>query len=101
MPELPCADEQFELTLSAHFLFTYADRLHFDFHVQTLLEMLRVTRHEVRIFPTVDLSGKRYEYMDELKSIVEQRAYSVSEVKTSYEFQRNAHTMLRIQELSQ
>ncbi|MNW66566.1 hypothetical protein D3C74_450490 [compost metagenome] len=69
--------------------------------MQTLLEMLRVTRHEVRVFPTVDLSGKRYEYMDELKSLLEKRGYIVSEVKTSYEFQRNAHTMLRIQKMSQ
>ena len=50
LPELSFNKDQFDLTLSAHFLFTYADRLNFDFHVRTLLEMLRVTRHEVRIF---------------------------------------------------
>jgi hypothetical protein len=96
LPELPFGDDQFDLTLSAHFLFTYADRLSFDFHVQTLLEMLRVTRNEIRIFPTVDLSGKRYKHMDELMSFLEKRGYILSEVRTSYEFQRNAHTMLRI-----
>ncbi|MGQ8871981.1 SAM-dependent methyltransferase [Paenibacillus sp. TSA_86.1] len=96
LPQLPFNDEQFDLTLSAHFLFTYADRLSFGFHTQTLLELLRVTRHEIRIFPTVDLSGKRYEFMDELKASLEKRGCVVSEIKTSYEFQRNAHTMLRI-----
>ncbi|WP_342551329.1 SAM-dependent methyltransferase [Paenibacillus sp. FSL R7-0652] len=96
LPELPFDDEQFDLTLSAHFLFTYADRFNFDFHVQTLLEMLRVTREELRIFPTVDLTGRRYEHMDELKLLLENKGYCVSEVRTSYEFQRNAHTMLRI-----
>lgn len=100
LPELPFNDKQFDLTLSAHFLFTYADRLNFDFHVGTLLEMLRVTKHEVRIFPTVDLSGKRYEYMEELKMFLENRGYLLSEVRTSYEFQRNAHTMLRIRKPS-
>ncbi|WP_345789278.1 SAM-dependent methyltransferase [Paenibacillus amylolyticus] len=100
LPDLPFNDEQFDLTLSAHFLFTYANRLNFDFHVGTLLEMLRVTKHEVRIFPTVDLSGKRYEYMDELKMFLENKGYLLSEVRTSYEFQRNAHTMLRIRKPS-
>lgn len=100
LPDLPFNAEQFDLTLSAHFLFTYADRLDFDFHVRTVLEMLRVTRHEVRIFPTVDLSGKRYEYMDELKMFLEKRGYLLSEVRTSYEFQRNAHMMLRIRKPS-
>lgn len=96
LPELCFNDDQFDLTLSAHFLFTYADRLNFDFHVQTISEMLRVTRHEVRIFPTVDLTGKRYDDMDELKMFLEKMGCRVSEIRTSYEFQRNAHTMLRI-----
>ncbi|KOY16656.1 class I SAM-dependent methyltransferase [Paenibacillus xylanivorans] len=96
LPELPFSDEQFDLTLSAHFLFTYADRLDTDFHLQTILELLRVTKRELRIFPTVDLSGKRYEHMDELKAILEERGYITSEEITSYEFQRGAHTMLHI-----
>lgn len=96
LPELPFADEQFDLTLSAHFLFTYADRLDADFHLQTILELLRVTKRELRIFPTVDLSGKRYEHMDELKAILEECGYITCEEKTSYEFQRGAHTMLHI-----
>ncbi|RAW12675.1 SAM-dependent methyltransferase [Paenibacillus taichungensis] len=96
LPELPFADEQFDLTLSAHFLFTYADRLDAEFHLQTIFELLRVTKRELRIFPTVDLSGRRYEHMDELKAILEERGYITSEEKTSYEFQRGADTMLHI-----
>ncbi|WP_405169844.1 SAM-dependent methyltransferase [Paenibacillus sp. FSL H8-0280] len=96
LPDLPFADEQFDLTLSAHFLFTYADRLDVDFHIATIMELLRVSKREVHIFPTVDLSGERYKHMDELKLILEERGCTVSEEPTSYEFQRNAHTMLQI-----
>ncbi|MFS0868949.1 SAM-dependent methyltransferase [Paenibacillus xylanilyticus] len=96
LPVLPFADEQFDMALSAHFLFTYADRLDFSFHVQTILELLRVTRYELRIFPTVGLSGTRYEKMDELKALIEKQGCTVSEVKTGYEFQQGAHTMLNI-----
>jgi len=96
LPALPFADEQFDMTLSAHFLFTYADRLDFSFHEQTILELLRVTRQELRIFPTVDLSGKRYAHMNELKSLLESRGLGVTEIRTTYEFQQEAHTMLII-----
>ncbi|WP_433743986.1 SAM-dependent methyltransferase [Paenibacillus amylolyticus] len=96
LPQLPFEDEQFDLTLSAHFLFTYADRLDVDFHVATVMELLRVTKREVRIFPTVDLSGERYKHMDALKLLLEERGCTVSEEPTSYEFQRNAQTMLHI-----
>ncbi|NMI03273.1 hypothetical protein HF638_04765 [Paenibacillus sp. SZ31] len=96
LPELTFANEQFDLTLSAHFLFTYAGRLDVDFHVATVMELLRVTKREVRIFPTVDMSGDRYKHMDALKLILEERGCTVSEEPTAYEFQRNAHTMLQI-----
>lgn len=96
LPGLPFEDERFDLTLSAHFLFTYADQLDLDFHVCTLRELLRVTKGELRIFPTADRSGKRYSQMDELLASVADSGYSVSEVKTAYEFQSGAHTMLII-----
>ncbi|MFK0521908.1 SAM-dependent methyltransferase [Paenibacillus illinoisensis] len=96
LPVLPFTDEQFDMTLSAHFLFTYADRLDFSFHERTILELLRVTRQELRIFPTVDLSGKRYEHMDEIKSFLKNLGFRVTEVSTTYEFQQGAHTMLKI-----
>ncbi|WAH35918.1 class I SAM-dependent methyltransferase [Alicyclobacillus dauci] len=63
LPNLPFADKQFDLTLSAHFLFTYAERLDYDFHIRTIKELARVTREEIRIFPTVDMDGNRYSWM--------------------------------------
>lgn len=66
LPDLPFADEAFDLTLSAHFLFMYSDRLDYEFHLETVKELMRVTRGELRIFPLVDLSCKRYEHLDRL-----------------------------------
>jgi hypothetical protein len=53
LPSLPFRDQSFDLVLSSHFLFMYADRLDDDFHFQAAAEMLRVARREVRIFPLV------------------------------------------------
>ncbi|MRN52608.1 SAM-dependent methyltransferase [Paenibacillus monticola] len=96
LPVLPFCDQAFDLTLSAHFLFMYGDRLDYDFHVRTLQELMRVTQGEIRIFPLVDLSGKRYEHLDSLMEYIISQGWSVEEIKVPYEFQKGANQMLRI-----
>ncbi|MCR8644441.1 class I SAM-dependent methyltransferase [Paenibacillus sp. N1-5-1-14] len=101
LPLLPFANNQFDLTLSAHFLFTYADRLDFEFHKQTIQELLRVTRKEIRIFPLVDLTGNRYEHLDTIIHYLQEEGCTVTEVKVDYEFQRYANRMLRVSKCEQ
>jgi hypothetical protein len=96
LPSLPFKKEAFDILLSAHFLFMYGDRLDYQFHIETLNELLRVTKEEVRIFPLVDLEGKRYEHLDKIISYLTDNGCSVEEVKVPYEFQTNANSMLKI-----
>ncbi|MEO4052726.1 SAM-dependent methyltransferase [Solibacillus sp. CAU 1738] len=96
LPSLPFKNEEFDIVLSAHFLFMYADRLNYQFHIETLNELLRVTKEEVRIFPLVDLEGERYEHLDKIISYMTDVGCTVEEVKVTYEFQKNANSMLKI-----
>ncbi|MDQ0971457.1 hypothetical protein QFZ31_001335 [Neobacillus niacini] len=96
LPSLPFKNAEFDLLLSAHFLFMYADRLDYQFHIEVLNELLRVTKEEVRIFPLVDLEGKRYEHLDKLISYLADNSCTVEEVNVPYEFQTNANSMLKI-----
>lgn len=96
LPQLPFRDGEFDLILSAHFLFMYRDRLDLDFHLAAIKELLRVSREELRIFPLVDLDGNRYPYLDEIKSFLTQSGCTFEERKSTYEFQRHANSMLRI-----
>ncbi|MGM7680632.1 SAM-dependent methyltransferase [Cytobacillus sp. Hm23] len=96
LPTLPFADEQFDITLSAHFLFMYADRLDYDFHIATINELLRVTKDEVRIFPLVDLEGNRFGQLDRIINYLTAQGYKVDELSSKYEFQKNANSMLKI-----
>lgn len=96
LPSLPFKNEEFDILLSAHFLFMYADRLDYEYHIETLNELLRVTKEEVRIFPLVDLEGKKYNHLDELISYLTNNDYTVEEVEVAYEFQANANSMLTI-----
>ncbi|SDH86312.1 SAM-dependent methyltransferase [Alteribacillus bidgolensis] len=96
LPYLPFKDAEFDILLSGHFLFMYADRLDYKFHIETLNELLRVTKEEIRIFPLVALEGQRYEHLDKLIIYLVNNGCTVEEVKVPYEFQTNANSMLKI-----
>lgn len=96
LPSLPFKNDEFDILLTAHFLFMYADRLDFQFHIETLNELLRVTKEEIRIFPLVDLEGKRYEHLEKIISYLANNGCTAEEVKVPYEFQTNANSMLKI-----
>ena len=96
LPTLPFKDAEFDILLSAHFLFMYSDRLDYEFHIKTIKELLRVTKEEIRIFPLVDLEGKRYKHLDKLKDYLVDNGCSVEEVNVPYEFQANANSMLKV-----
>ncbi|PJN51307.1 hypothetical protein PAEVO_43980 [Paenibacillus sp. GM2FR] len=99
LPELPFDNEQFHLVLSAHFLFMYSDRLDYDFHVQTVRELLRVSSEEVRIFPLTDLSGSRYAHLDRLIHELKAEGFRVEEIKVPYEFMKKGNSLLSIRKI--
>lgn len=99
LPELPFDDERFHLVLSAHFLFMYSDRLDYDFHIQTVRELLRVASEEVRIFPLTDLTGSRYAHLDRLIHDLEAEGLQVTEVNVPYEFMKNGNSLLKISKI--
>ena len=93
LPELPFADQTFDLALSSHFLFLYTDNLTFDFHVSAILEMLRVA-HEVRIFPLLDMNARESHYLNGVLESFQE--YKPEIRRVNYEFQRGGNRMLRI-----
>ncbi len=91
LPELPFADQTFDLAVSSHFLFLYTDYLTFEFHVAAIREMLRAAR-EVRIFPLLDMDARESRY---LKDVCETfQKYKPEICKVNYEFQRGGNKML-------
>ena len=95
LPELPFADNSFDLALVSHLLFLYSEQLSFDFHLQAIDELLRVA-DEVRIFPLVDLNSRKSIHLDEVIGSLLSRGFAVHEEKVNYEFQKGGNTMLVI-----
>lgn len=82
LPSLPFPDKHFSLTLSSHLLFTYPNFLTFDAHVASVLELIRVTSGEVRVFPLVDTTSTVYPRLDEVRAALLEQGVD-SEIRKS------------------
>lgn len=90
---IPFGDDTFDIGLSSHFLLMYT-MLGYDFHIQSITEMLRVCK-EVRIFPVVDLDARKTDLIEGVIAYFRQ-GYSVELKETEYEFQKGANKILMI-----
>ncbi|MFH5232126.1 class I SAM-dependent methyltransferase, partial [Antrihabitans spumae] len=95
LPALPFADNTFDLVLSSHLLFTYADRLDLAFHVAALTELARVSAGDVRVYPLVDHAGDRLDdLVAELRTELSRNGITSDIRPVEFEFQRGSNTML-------
>jgi hypothetical protein len=95
--ELPrLSDGKFDLTLVSYFLFAYQDRLGYEFHRDSILEIMRVTRDEARIYPTVTFEAQPSEYVPMLRSDPALKRFEFTEIKTDFEFLVNSNSFLRV-----
>lgn len=95
LPILPFEDQQFDLALSSHLLFLYADQLSMRFHLRAIKEMLRVAK-EVRIFPLLTIDGMPYPQMDTICAWIEKNHHHYRIETVLYEFQSGGNRLLRI-----
>ena len=86
LPKLPFANRHFDHTLSAHLLVTYSDSavggclsnspFTLEWHLAAVLEMMRVTRGSLHIYPTTTRTkpARRHPYMDAIVELVESQS---------------------------
>ena len=96
LPKLPFDDKSFDLVLSGHFLFTYANKFDFEFHISSVLELFRICSKEVRIYPIQEGSLKPYSFMKELISELKDRRIDYEILQVPFEFQRGSNKILRL-----
>ncbi|RBY77829.1 hypothetical protein DQ238_13870 [Geodermatophilus sp. TF02-6] len=100
LPHLPFRDGAFDLVLSSHLLFTYADRLDAASHVAALRELARVGA-EVRVYPLVDQAGRTLpQLLDHVLAGLDAAGVRARVDDVPYEFQRGARSMLRLRSAS-
>ncbi len=95
LPQLDFADNQFDLALCSHLLFLYSNLLSSDFHTAALLELCRVA-DEVRVFPLLDLRGKKSEHLETVWDALAAQGIHAEIETVPYEFQKGGNQMLRL-----
>ena len=96
LPRLPFADGEFDLTLVSYLLFAYQDRFDYEFHRDSILEIMRVARGEARIYPTVTFEAQASEYIPMLHSDPALQVFEFTEIETDFEFLVNSNSYLRV-----
>ena len=100
LPSLPFGNRQFDLTLASYLLLVYEDHFDYRFHQQSLLEVMRVTRGEARLYPIVSFEAKRCSYLDRFKADPTLAHLTFDEVQTDFEFLVGSNYFLRIRHRS-
>jgi hypothetical protein len=95
LPRLDFADDAFGLAVCSHFLFLYSAAFDADFHVAAIRELLRVAP-EARVFPLLDMTGKRSAHLDGVAAALRDAGLLVTIERVPYEFQRGGDEMLRV-----
>ncbi|TLF76275.1 class I SAM-dependent methyltransferase [Nonomuraea sp. KC401] len=97
LPHLPFADDSADLVLCSHLLFTWADHLDREWHRAAIMEMSRVSRGEVRIFPLVRMGdGEPVGFLDALGEDLRAEGLTCAPRRVAFEFQRGADHMLTV-----
>jgi hypothetical protein len=96
LPDTRFCDGQFHLTLASYLLFVYEDQLPYEFHKQTLRELMRVTSGEIRIYPIVTFEAEPSKYLQRIRNEPEFKAWKFEVIPTDFEFLRGSNCYLRL-----
>ena len=96
LPKLPFSTGEFDLTLVSYLLFAYDTHFNYEFHRDSILELMRITRGEVRIYPTVTFEAEPSPHIARLQSDPACRAFRFEEIRTDFEFLAGSNSFLRI-----
>ncbi|MCF2146560.1 SAM-dependent methyltransferase [Desmonostoc muscorum LEGE 12446] len=95
LPNLVYRHQEFDIALCSHLLFLYSDHLDYDFHLNSVGEMLRIAE-EIRIFPLITLMSKPSQHLDKIIKYYTAKGYNINIEQVEYELQPGGNQMLKI-----
>jgi len=94
--KLPFEDKEFDTTLVSHLMFLYDHLFTEEEQIATFRELIRVTRNEIIIFPTKNLSGQNSKWVDLIIKNTEFLEHTFRLEKAQFEFQKGNSLRLRV-----
>ena len=95
LPQLPFANDSFDMALCSHVLFLYSEMLSESFHLDAVRELCRVAE-DVRIFPLHTLTNQLSPHLEPVITMLQKTGHTVRITRVNYEFQRGANQMVHI-----
>jgi hypothetical protein len=93
LPKLKFTDQQFDLCLCSHLLFLYSEHLSLEFHINSVIELLRIAP-EVRIFPLLTLDCQVSPYLQPTIEHLTKLGIQAEVRSVDYEFQKGGNQQL-------
>ena len=95
LPNLGFVNDEFDLALCSHLLFTYSEQITLNFHVAAIEEMCRVA-DEVRVFPLLNYDGEPSPLLVPVVEELKAQGYETKVRPVPYEFQRGGDRLLSV-----
>jgi len=95
LPNLPFANDAFDLIVCSHFLFLYSEQLSAQFHLDSVRSMVRVAK-EIRLFPLLEMGGISSRHLMFVREQLKNDGLQITVETVDYEFQKGGNQMMRI-----
>lgn len=96
LPALPFNSDAFDCTFVSYFLFVYDARFDWEFHRASILEIMRVTAGEARIYPLVNFEAVPCPFVERLFCEPSLRHLDFQIIPTDFEFLKGSNACLQI-----
>lgn len=97
LPDLHFEDNSFDLCLCSNFLFIFEHVFDIAFHIESIKEMLRVSK-EIRIFPLYDNLGGESKSFEYVKQYLTTNNYEWTIDENNYHIYKNGNRFLKIKQ---
>lgn len=98
LPKLQLENNAYNLILCSHFLFLYAEQFGYEFHEQSVTELIRVCKPggQIRIYPLISLHWKPYPHLERLIAHIRGLGCEASLLETKLPFIQSSTHYLKI-----
>ena len=100
LPQTPFHVNEFTVTFVSHCLFLYDDRLDYEFHKRSIMELARITSREIQIYPLTNFNANKSSFVDRIQQDQDLSALHFHIEQIDFEFVKNSHERLRITNLT-
>lgn len=96
LPKTPFPDATFDLVLVSYLLFVYDEHLDYAFHRDSVMELLRITRGELRLYPIVNFRAEPSAHLPPLLKDPAFASWKFEEIPTDFEFLTGSNRYLKV-----